>query len=199
MLHIQNAEMPVLEEIRRVPAEEPTNVPDTLTRFSRAVPGGGLHIMPDHPTEDTMIRDSRNSTIILDSDALKTLKKSYSEALYHIDTSAGRITLRTDEKWDIHEKILPYNEFIYITAWNPGSLSYSDSLNRENNSLLLSELNSCSSFILFGYSESPSGEWREESFFAGDCSLEIGKTLQKQFGQNAFLYGKKGQRVELIF
>lgn len=135
----------------------------------------------------------------MDSDALKTLRKSYSEALYHINTFAGRITLRTDERWDIHEKILPYNEFIYITAWNPGSLPSSDSLNRENSALLLSELNRQSSFILFGYSESLSGEWREESFFAGDFCLEVGKTLQKKFGQNAFLYGRKGQRIELIF
>ena len=135
----------------------------------------------------------------MDSDALKILKKSYSEALYRLNTSAGQITLRTDELWDVHEKILPCNEFIYITAWNPGSLPFSESENRKNNSLLLSELKKNASFILEGYSESESGEWKEESFFAADIGLENGRILQKQFGQNAFLYGRKGQRIKLVF
>lgn len=155
--------------------------------------------MQDHPTEDTMIRDSRSSTIILDSDALKILRKSYSEALYRINTSAGQITLRTEENWDIHEKIFPCNEFIYITAWNPGSEPLPEPENRKNNFLLLSELKKTASFILEGCSESESGEWKEESFFAADVSLETGKILQKQFGQNAFLYGRKGEKIKLIF
>lgn len=135
----------------------------------------------------------------MDSDALKTLRKSYSEALYRVDTPAGQTVLRPDENWAIHENILQCNEFIYITAWNPGSLPLSDSLNRENNFRLLSELKRCASFILEGFSESESGEWREESFFAADVGIETGRKLQKQFGQNAFLYGKKGRKIELIF
>jgi hypothetical protein len=90
---------------------------------------------------------------------------------------------------------------IFITACNPHSQKLSPAENKAANDRLRKDLDAMGAVVILeGAGEDPRGLWPEEpGFLALDLSVEKGKQLAKDFGQNAFVYVAAGKAPELVF
>ncbi|TGN00676.1 DUF3293 domain-containing protein [Leptospira yasudae] len=88
-------------------------------------------------------------------------------------------------------------EWAFITAWNPKSLVLSLEENQRRNRELENRISSYSYFRGKGIGTDPS--WvPEESFLILGMDMRSACDLGKEFGQNAIIFGKKGDRSQLI-
>ena len=95
-------------------------------------------------------------------------------------------------------------EWVYLTAWNPAEEHWNIKRNQKANTELLQQIKDPIKdqgwIILPGWGIGDDRVWPPEaSFLILGCSLEAGKKIAKQFGQNAFLYGRERDIPELIY
>lgn len=85
----------------------------------------------------------------------------------------------------------------FITAWNPHSLPLTQDENYHRNDLLLADIHTYRYFKGLGVGPDPN--WQpEESFLIVGIDKESAITLGRKYNQNAIVFGKKGERAELL-
>lgn len=95
------------------------------------------------------------------------------------------------EKW-LDEK--NFNTYVFITAWNPGSVLLSYEENEERLDQLDDELREICPLVYWGWGISDSGQWEGEvSCLALDISAEDAVRLGRKYGQNAIVWWEKGE------
>lgn len=77
---------------------------------------------------------------------------------------------------------------LFITAWNPLGTELTVEENERANQELKNELLEQGLKVTEGYSESPDGQWREDSFFAYPIDQDSSLKLCCTFEQNAVVY-----------
>jgi len=110
----------------------------------------------------------------------------------------------------IGESCPPLDEFLlkhrsdaaaYLTAWNPWSEIQSPEANAIANERLAKELNSLPEVVhvLNGIGMDASGKWSgEESFLIIGIHFKQAMELAERYGQNAFVFYRRGSEAELI-
>jgi hypothetical protein len=87
----------------------------------------------------------------------------------------------------------------FITAWNPGSKRLSDDHNRERHEHLLKEIQNLGHLFLEGYGVSEDEAWPPEtSLLIVGITQETAEELGQRFDQNAIVFAKRGDPVELL-
>lgn len=82
--------------------------------------------------------------------------------------------------------------FVILTAFNPGSQALSPEENLQRHELLRVQLMPMCRLLRDSVSQSSEGEWREKGFWALDVDLEKAVDLGRAFGQNALVGWEKG-------
>ncbi|MBR9920566.1 MAG: DUF3293 domain-containing protein [Bacteroidetes bacterium] len=90
--------------------------------------------------------------------------------------------------------------FVFITAWNPGSVRLSPNENAERQLKLFQELMDAGFHPLPGAGVPDDDSWQEEkSFLVPGMDKESGIHYAKKVEQKAIVYGEIGGEPELIF
>lgn len=88
-------------------------------------------------------------------------------------------------------------EWAFITAWNPYSVSMPNTYNTEQQQLMLSKLEGSRTWK--GEGRGRDGCWTpEESYFVADIKREEAIALGQEFGQNAILVGGSDGKANLV-
>ena len=87
----------------------------------------------------------------------------------------------------------------FITAWNPGSVSRPEAINRASQARLESELAASGATLLAGIGEDPAGVWPgERSVLAVGISRSDAERVGREFGERAILWSGESAIPELI-
>ncbi len=87
----------------------------------------------------------------------------------------------------------------FVTAWNPASAARSKVHNRAAHKRLLSTTKRLRLMTVAGYGKGDDGEWPvEESLLVCGVDLTMARQLGRQFGQNAIVWIRAGQRAKLV-
>lgn len=90
-----------------------------------------------------------------------------------------------------------FQNWAFITAWNPLSVPLSDKENQIRNEMLKSDLSTNS--IFSGRGQDSEGVWPpEESFFIPGINLSEAIELGRKYGQRAIVAGTVGLKASLI-
>lgn len=93
-----------------------------------------------------------------------------------------------------------YPHFAIITAWNPGSKWRPEPINRIQNRQMETKLRAGGQVVLPAFGQGDQGDWpAEESFFAAGIRQDEVLQLAADFGQNAIVFGTKGNVPELYW
>jgi Protein of unknown function (DUF3293) len=111
---------------------------------------------------------------------------AYLETVYN--TAAHRFTLSNQ---DHGLELFVNRRFSVLTAANPFSQQYSDSVNSARNEQLKLEIEKLGFEHDWSYGEQSDQSWREDGFVIFDAPLKVTLELARKFEQNAILYGEK--------
>lgn len=130
------------------------------------------------------------------------LLKAYHNTNYRVD-GIPELSIRLDRihvDLDGYLSEKGYATWAYLTAWNPGSRELPLAENRERNKLLLAEIQAGGWAYLPGIGIGDSGEWPgEESFLLFDIQKTAAMQLGAHFQQYAIVFGRIGERAELLW
>jgi glycosyltransferase involved in cell wall biosynthesis len=125
------------------------------------------------------------------------LERAYLETAYHVE--GFRTPIRIGES---HAELIQWlgeigqESWVYITAFNPGSVMLTAPENEQRNSALQQALTG--RHFLSGQGVGRSTDWpAESSFLVAGISREDGITLGRRFGQTAIVGGRLGSPAEL--
>jgi len=90
------------------------------------------------------------------------------------------------------------SEWVFITAYNPGSVVLSKEENEERQNKLKQRVIEADLSFIEGVGISEDAVWSDKSIFIPGITLVDAKRLGKDFGQNAIVYGTKGEKAVLI-
>lgn len=90
--------------------------------------------------------------------------------------------------------------FAFITACNPFSKKLSAEENARRQKALINDITQDNYRFFFGYGADPSEKWeREESLLILDIKRQDALEIARKYEQNAFLFGRIGSVVELVW
>ncbi len=133
----------------------------------------------------------------------KELEQAYLNAYYRLD--GHPVSIQIDEHHPgldrlLEEKFPDYQNWVFITAYNPGSTIQSNAFNTKKQAKLLQLVRRKGYSFLPGEGGSPIGDWpAEKSLLIVDMPLNEAKETAVAFGQKAFVNGKKGGAAILIW
>ena len=93
----------------------------------------------------------------------------------------------------------PFNTWAFITAWNPLPVILSLEENRNRNQNLEDNIIKFGLKYSIGIGISEDEQWSEESFFIENISLDKVNEWAVKYGQLAFIYGEKSEKVKLVY
>lgn len=127
---------------------------------------------------------------------------AYRATDYEVETSEGVVPIRIGR---LHPRIdrLCVQEradsWCFLTAWNPGSQQLPAADNERRNEALQARLSHGSFVVLEGVGRGEDPAWPPEaSFFVLGIDRERASRLGRRFGQNAIVYGARGEAAELV-
>lgn len=129
--------------------------------------------------------------------------QAFLETLYTVkksDMIPEVVVIRIGNHASELEAIMPHlNSWAFITAFNPlpEILSHEENLQRNKN--LMTFLIGGNFRLHPGVGISGDGRWQEESFLIENIDREEAKSIAKQFGQLAFVWGRRNECAELVY
>jgi hypothetical protein len=93
-----------------------------------------------------------------------------------------------------------FAEWAWLTAVNPGSRQLPEAENRKSMNALAQQLAAEGLLYVAGAAVADRGDWPDEaSFFVPGIEAQKAGQLARAYGQNAFLYGKRGLPACLLW
>jgi hypothetical protein len=131
------------------------------------------------------------------------LAHHYLATSYRVDAPGGPLIIRVglpDVALDALLDSLGARTWAFITAYNPGSVSFSAGENELNNRDLLGRLRSLGYQPLFGAGIGDDGTWPPEpSFFVAGIGEEDALRLGRRYRQLAVVAGRWGEAPRLLW
>lgn len=131
------------------------------------------------------------------------LETAYKQTTYKVYNNQDNYLIRIDELNDFFSGFCDQSEitnWAIITAYNPYSKECLPEENKRNNLQLKAKLLELELTVLEADGVPADSNWEvEQSYFVYNISLDVAKTIGKQFEQNAIVYGKKGEKASLVW
>lgn len=119
------------------------------------------------------------------------LISAYNSTIFHVNTAPSFI-LKVDIKSNELNSLLIIKDkesAAFITAFNPLSVSLSDTENQSRNLMLKSDLERLQLEYIDGFGQDPEGTWDSEaSFLVLGIDLDVASNLGNKYQQNAILW-----------
>ena len=128
------------------------------------------------------------------------LVAAYRQTTFSADTSVGEVQIRPGGSSKALDRLLAeadVESWAHITACNPGSRSLSDEENLQRNDELRRSLEAGGLRYFPGAGRGDDG-WTEPGFLVLGLSREDACSFGAEFGQNAIVFGVRGQPAELV-
>jgi hypothetical protein len=134
----------------------------------------------------------------------KSLLAAYKATNYWVDDApCGPFHFRIGEQCPALDRLLSetgFNEWVYITACNPGSRHLPDAENASRMFELESRLRTLPCVICHGRGVGTIGDWPPEpSLLVLGLSEDQGLELGRSFGQAAIVVGRRGEPARLLW
>lgn len=131
----------------------------------------------------------------------ENLLKAYLETDYVLYYKDRKIIIKIDQNNVFLDKLLTDNNAkfcIFITAYNPQSIVFSEKENKKNQLKLINDLVNYQFF--YGEGHSLDSTWLpEKSLLVLDISINETKNLMKKYNQKAVVSYYLGEKAELFF
>lgn len=127
--------------------------------------------------------------------ARAALERAYENALYSAELPAGRVEFRVGQ---VPRGAAPKEALAIITAWDPGSVRRSETVNREAGVRLAAALQAGGWAFHPARACAPDGTHEEPSFAVPGMGPDSARALARAFGQVAVFYWD-GTRACLIW
>ena len=133
----------------------------------------------------------------------KRLESAYKRTVYRVvidDKSIDLFVGDLSSTLDSELRKRSVDHWVFVTAFNPGSIPQSDLENHLQNESLYRNLEDFGFEVLRCDAIDPHGEWATEcGFIVLGMDRQAGLDVATKFGQNAILWGVAGRRVELVW
>jgi hypothetical protein len=133
----------------------------------------------------------------------RALKRAYCATCYGVRLPGGGVILRVGKSAPRLDRWLAGRRdscWSLLTAWNPGGRLRPEARNRACQNSLARLLSRHGAPFFPGMNHAPSRHWPcEPTWFVPALDREAALRLARHFGQNAFLWGRMGKAVELVW
>jgi hypothetical protein len=130
------------------------------------------------------------------------LHQVYAATSFFANTPLGKICIRVGKLEPQLDRLLQEhraNTWCFITAHNPASKELPEEENRARQSDLEDEIRSRTLQFFPGEGQGETGNWSEQSILIIDINRPDAEQLARKYGQNAIVYGSRGNAAELIW
>ena len=142
----------------------------------------------------------QTSRSAMDAEERARLAAAYCRTAYRIRVGGGSFDLRIGQPWALPEAAGAGNGFAYLTAVNPGSHRLDDDDNASRQAALYAELSAAGFAPLPGVAVADDGAWPDEpGWLVSGLGADAALSLARAYGQNAFLVGRPGRAVEMLW
>ncbi len=140
-----------------------------------------------------------------DASRLRALEQAYRATTYRVEVPAGSgIAIRVGDRHGALDALLAERaaaSWMYVTAYNPGSVRRSDAENEEAQRRLVEDVTRGGAVAIYrGFSVGDDGAWPPEpSLLVLGPSRDEARAIGRRFGQLAVVCGERGGPAELLW
>jgi len=139
----------------------------------------------------------------LQSNAPSDLEAAYRSTTFGVETESGTLNIRlgvVNRPLDSLLEERRAHSWAYVTAHNPGSCLLTAQENSERHHCLVQYIKEHGQTYLPGQGVGDGGDWpAEESLLVLDVTEENAVALGAKFGQNAVVFGRRGDAPQLLW